>query len=504
MSQPPAVSVPNVCFASTACFNCLRSPPGVPALKRCSGCKRVKFCSTTCSKAAWPTHKLFCTSFATLRRRPHAYLPPLYDLTSASSIHDRRETHRAQWLLEDDLLDAGMGSNGSGSEGQLLWREPRCAVCWDREGDVERREGEEGVKAADGWKEEVKGEGEVEENKTKGWRTCPDCAVVPWCGSVHEDMDRAKHSKVVGPYGFTQCQTIQLSNEIDEFHLRHSLASPGQPPKAWMPSRLLPPSSTPSIPSPTTWAAYLSPHLASFPTPKPTSAEIYGVWLEGLSPVLTSHAALTRTSFSRKSLDIHIIETAATGPHQRALFEELLHLLPSVVELRLHFFPAPLPSDELSPPPSTTPPTTEPQKTCGPCSALHRTRTHIVHTTPYSTFAASLSPTSAPSLVLALDPSLSASLPNSSKSDSSDSSEPDAETWATILDLVASKKWTGIFTATTQKDTKDDWETAKGVVGRDAVMGSVERNAWAGGWPKVDMWEEEGVWRAAGWVWSLN
>ena len=179
------------------------SQPELTISHRAPAPHHTRFCSTTCSKAAWPTHKLFCTTFATVRRRPHAFLPPLYDLTSAASIHDRRETQRAQWMLEDDLLDAGMGSKDSGSEGQLLWREPRCGVCWDREGDVERREGEDGVKA-DGWTEEVKAEGEVEETKTKGWRTCPDCSIVPWCGSVHEDMDRAKHSKVVGPYGFTE------------------------------------------------------------------------------------------------------------------------------------------------------------------------------------------------------------------------------------------------------------------------------------------------------------
>lgn len=266
-----------------------------------------------------------------------------------------------------------------------------------------------------------------------------------------------------------------------------------------MPSRLLPASS--STPSPSTWAAYLSPHLASFPTPKPTSAEIYGVWLEGLSPVLTAHAALTSTPFADTTLDIHVIETVPTGPHQRALFEELLHLLPSVLALRLHFFVAPAPSDGAPPPaPSTADPITELQKTCGPCSALTRTRTHILHTTPYSTFA----PTSAPALVLAFDPSIAASLPLSSKSDASDESEPDAETWASILDLVATKGWKGIFTATTEKDAKEDSEVATSVVGRDRKVGTVERNAWAGGWPKVDLWEEEGVWRAAGWVWTLN
>ncbi|KAK4698938.1 hypothetical protein P7C70_g7331, partial [Phenoliferia sp. Uapishka_3] len=302
-------------------------------------------------------------------------------------------------------------------------------------------------------------------------------------------MDHAKHLKVVGPYGFTECQTIQLSNEIDEFHLRHSLASPGVPPKLWMPSRLL--SSAPASPLSTTWAAYLSPHLAEFPTPKPTSAEIYGVWLEGLSPVLTAHAALA--SFKLKDLDIHIIETTPTGPHQRALFEELLHLLPTVVNLRLHFFVAPSPDATPASSSSAIPAKSEPQKICPACTALHRTRTHIVHATPYSSYASTLAATLSPSLMLALDPSLSASalLSPPTPPSSTTSEEDDVESWSTILDFISSKGWKAVFTAPTEKDGKEDRDVARGVVGvgKEGSLKVVERNAWAGGWPKVDGWE---------------
>ena len=43
----------------TQCANC--SGPGQPSLLFCSVCKKTKYCSRTCQKSHWKTHKLYCS-----------------------------------------------------------------------------------------------------------------------------------------------------------------------------------------------------------------------------------------------------------------------------------------------------------------------------------------------------------------------------------------------------------------------------------------------------------
>ncbi|KAM0751256.1 hypothetical protein T439DRAFT_380249 [Meredithblackwellia eburnea MCA 4105] len=517
MSDEPSVSTPNVVFAGTACFHCMRAPPAVPPLKRCSGCKRIKYCSATCSKDSWSSHKPFCLAFSALRARPHAYLPPLYSATE-ESLDNRRETQRSMWLLEDDLLRAAMGNKITKVHEALLWREPRCGVCWDREGDVEKREGQDEGKegkpetkaeevtgtGTGGKEDEDTGRKKGESVSAKGWRVCEDCRLVPWCSTSHEDLNRKDHKEKVGPYGFTECQTLQLSNDIDEFQLRHKLASPGVPPKQWMPAA----SSNSSSPlnRPKDWKSYLSPHLAvlsankSPKSPTPTSAEVYGVWVEGLSPVLTALSMLPSPPPLTQdgTLTIFVLIPSPPPPHLLALYEELLHSLqPEVRHLRLEFFPSPSSLFQ----PLNTKTKEEKQTTCKTCLEQDRSRTHILHPAPLhlslpddsSESDGSVTNSFPPALVIAYDPSISAS---------SEIEEQSGPGWKRTFEILRAKNWRGAFTATTEKEAVEDCEMAAVAGGEGQV--SVRRNVWAGGWPRVDLWEEDGgVWRSNGWVWTI-
>ncbi|KAK7185739.1 MYND finger [Paraphaeosphaeria sporulosa] len=44
----------------TTCSTCTRPPPSGHSLLRCSRCKRAYYCSRTCQKQAWKTHKADC------------------------------------------------------------------------------------------------------------------------------------------------------------------------------------------------------------------------------------------------------------------------------------------------------------------------------------------------------------------------------------------------------------------------------------------------------------
>lgn len=58
-------------------------------------------------------------------------------------------------------------------------------MCWDRECDVEAREGVDG-------------------DEVKGWRLCDGCRVMAWCGGVHEQEGREEHCQAKGEDGRTQ------------------------------------------------------------------------------------------------------------------------------------------------------------------------------------------------------------------------------------------------------------------------------------------------------------
>jgi hypothetical protein len=49
----------------TQCANC--SGPGQPSLLSCAACKQTKYCSRTCQKSHWKTHKLHCSKASTLK-----------------------------------------------------------------------------------------------------------------------------------------------------------------------------------------------------------------------------------------------------------------------------------------------------------------------------------------------------------------------------------------------------------------------------------------------------
>ncbi|GAA6059389.1 hypothetical protein JCM10212_003621 [Sporobolomyces blumeae] len=334
--------VPNVAFSGSACFQCYRSSTGTNnGLKRCSGCKVVRYCSTECSRRDWKDHKSFCRSVEAIRNSvppPRPFVPGNFsdeddddddDDTERISerlldeIRLRRVQQRKLWLVADEVLEPALKRSPTTLEAKMLWRENRCAVCWDREVDVEaRRAGGRATMAArderakiveisEGDKGGSNDEGGKRDREQRdGWRLCRRCRVVGWCCDEHERMSSTMHREIKDSEGRTQCESVQLSNEIDEFFLRRHLAAatpstsssssslqngPPAPPSLWVPTRILPASTSP-FPLPASWTEYLDSVKDELPTKptRPTTAEVYGVFVEGLSPVLTILEALDR------------------------------------------------------------------------------------------------------------------------------------------------------------------------------------------------------------------
>lgn len=143
-----------------------------------------RYCSSECSKADWPSHKSFCSAFSLVRSRPSALLPPLHD--TPLGISNRRQTHISQNFLEVELLTAGLNREPSKLENLLLYRENRCWICFDREGESKER-----------------GMDLVE---------CKSCRIAHFCTDHFEEGKRLHRDVPIGLDGRTQVCSILCSD----------------------------------------------------------------------------------------------------------------------------------------------------------------------------------------------------------------------------------------------------------------------------------------------------
>ncbi|GAA5947378.1 hypothetical protein JCM3765_001649 [Sporobolomyces pararoseus] len=463
--------VPNVAFAGTACFQCFKPRSSLVNLHKCSSCRIVKYCSQECSVKDWRDHKSFCRSLQAIRSTLNPP-PPLLLQTNSNRIQEikqRRQVQRKVWLTEDELLTTALKRQATMLESKLLWREPRCLVCWDREFDVEKRKGE------------------------KSWRVCKSCKVVGFCSKDHEEFAKKVHFEVKDVEGRSQCESIQLSNEVDEFLLRQHLASSSSStsssPSLWVPNRIL---STPQ-PLPSSWSEYLSDVSNFLPSPSPPLAEIYGVFLESLSPVFTILSALDRldefdlSNLSRLTLYL-IDESLQTCSNWIPCLEELQHQLPLLKTLNL-ITVSPLPPPTTSSSASTSTSTSQLTSLtklpmCPNCTQKGKSRT-ITHleSLPSKLEKNSLAISFNSSIALLSGTTDSNSNPNTfwSKTLNSLFNDNDKEEKIKVPLLLTSQ---------TREEARDTIQALTSCDRQDKIeqVWKFEKNVWRGGWGRVEGW----------------
>jgi len=135
----------------------------------------------------WKDHKSYCLSMKAIR----STLTSPTSLPSTTSDHSelskRRTIQQKVYLTEEELLETALKRQPTMLESKLLWREKRCAICCDREYDVEKRK-----------------EGE------KGWRVCKGCRVVGYCGKEHEGIGRKGHLEARDADGRNQVRRADI------------------------------------------------------------------------------------------------------------------------------------------------------------------------------------------------------------------------------------------------------------------------------------------------------
>lgn len=282
-----------------------------------------------------------------------------------------------------------------------------------------------------------------------------------------------------------QCQAYILSSEIDEFYLRLSLASSsGKSPTStlpsWTPARLLPTAE----PLPSSWEKYLE--TTQLP-PGRSNAEVYGVFVEALSPVLTILEGSRRLGFGldwggQEKLVIHIVGATVEveGAAGLQAYEELLHQLPKLKKLELVFVGDEVP-DEIE-----SYPLTHAGLLCPTCTAAGRERTAVWRKGAYHSLVTELPKAD---LIVAFNAGFS-HLPVL------------VSPWTPTLVHIIGNSLPFVWTAQTVAEALEDQKRIEELDGGSRgqrVEWAATGNRWGGAWMRVDVWEQEGGWRNNAW-----
>ncbi|KAJ6559841.1 hypothetical protein B0H19DRAFT_1145901 [Mycena capillaripes] len=120
-SRPP--TLPALAAVGAACYQCYS--PGSESLKlqKCSGCRLVSYCNSSCQHASWPSHKQFCRLVATFET------PPL--VASTAMWIGSTTPYELELQVPGRLAycQTKLGRCLSPHESTLLHFEPRCLLC---------------------------------------------------------------------------------------------------------------------------------------------------------------------------------------------------------------------------------------------------------------------------------------------------------------------------------------------------------------------------------------
>ncbi|KAI5116675.1 hypothetical protein M0805_003316 [Coniferiporia weirii] len=180
--------VPKISYHGFACLNCGGCSE---KLLRCSRCKRASYCGDICQKMDYPEHKHFCRALVTIRSSAESilYLPFGLDQSDAESLAVRK----CAWTVDE--LEALLGGPMTGTERHLIIYEPRCAVCFRSDHDLQYASG-------------PGGEHPVHREKLM---CCNECQSVFACSLEHRKIMEKIHTQPDEPGSrFSRCMKHQL------------------------------------------------------------------------------------------------------------------------------------------------------------------------------------------------------------------------------------------------------------------------------------------------------
>ncbi|KAJ7090132.1 hypothetical protein C8R44DRAFT_990760 [Mycena epipterygia] len=326
MSTPPShgKTLPLLAAVGAACCHCHRLPSGSAKLQKCSGCRLVSYCNSSCQHDSWPAHKQLCRVVGGFENK-------LRLAVVARSIQATTPEELITYFNQRfSYYKQNLGGAFSLNERILLQYEPICLFC-GRNDQLIR---------IDAWADPS--------FTPQTLVPCSNCHLSVACEN-HWPLVKAEHTQMMceGGYdGLPQCVLNQELLEDDEWDAQMLLLPVPIPQyRAETYSYLW-------IPAPVknvwtsfkniTWVDRFQTQLESeFPAAHGSASS---VWMRRMSDVLslpmTALYALEllndNLDWTRKeTLTIHILDARYMHLFNADCFENILHQLPQVKSVKL-------------------------------------------------------------------------------------------------------------------------------------------------------------------------
>ncbi|KAF8963225.1 hypothetical protein BDZ97DRAFT_1661795 [Flammula alnicola] len=450
-----------------ACYQCYREKGEAP-LHRCGGCLRVYYCGSTCQKANWSKHKGICkTMKAVESKHGSELLVPFklhsFILSQVGNVELVNEGTHSVSGVEVTMLERELKRPLSLEERNLVGWQPRCLAC-GRTDLMSRLEASEG-----------------QQSPHPNLKPCPDCKISFYCSEDHCRSVESTHQGVPcqgSRNGLSHCAMNQLYLQDARFALFMAGANGG--PFKWAPERTKP--SWTSLRN-IDWTDFSDNLKKAFGPAVDRMAKLETVLrgvTEGLSMPMTILYALenlnTDDAWTKKdTINIHVSLLDYAD-----IFEEILHRLPDVNNIRLTFC-----GPELSAISGRHPAETE-MDTCPECSRKKRKRIQDIQPSTYHEFVASQGRRYVkPDLAVAFN---------------SGCSEEDVSSWKTTLVLLAQRNVPTIFTAYNQEEAQAEakiLESAGAILHADL---GPKQNPWGSLLAKTEPNKVTGFYAVNGWL----
>ncbi|KAJ7438940.1 hypothetical protein B0H11DRAFT_2103469 [Mycena galericulata] len=454
-----------------ACHKCFKEE-GV-RLSRCSGCRRISYCSPECQKLDWKPHKPMCKALSAIEKNNPMALATLFfslpnePTTDLNFLHNQTEAHGSNMR---SFCERTLGRRANTAECNLIGWEPRCMVC-TRTDQLIRIEAAKNGTTSEPLAHLV---------------PCPRCDLSFCCSPAHWAVARALHDGPCedGHDGLSHCdmnREVRADIKFEEVMVSAHDVS-GQ--FMWAPERT---KAAWSSLAGTTWDAEFAEEMRGaigVPESRPM-----GPWIRAASDNLTMAMTIlyaleqlndTDAWTTKHTLTIHILGAASREITGSMVFEEILHRLPQVKTLKLV-----LCGPEMS---GGRVPRIIPLDTCPDCTAQGRKRIHEHVSDTYHGFVqAQGAKLDKPDLCIAFN---------------SGASQESMHSWPATFKLLVERKFPSVFTAFNHEEAeaeaallraagatlhpalgpaKNPWGSVKAIPEPNKVYGFYAVNGWLAG-----------------------
>ncbi|KAJ6462370.1 hypothetical protein C8R47DRAFT_1158414 [Mycena vitilis] len=405
-----------------ACHRCFQQED----LSRCSGCRRVSYCSTECQKMDWKLHKAMCKALCALEKDPATVATlvssiPVGPSTDLDALRAVTEEHRS---IIGDYCQLRLNRQATVPERNLAGFEPRCIVC-PRTDQLIRMEASRA---------------ETTSEPLPYLSACPRCDLSFCCSAEHWAIARPLHEGFCedGHDGLSHCD---LNCEVrEDITIAEAIIRARDPSVfrelVWAPERILP---TWMSLNGTSWETQFGGEMrqsAGFPETVAVG-KLIRIASDNLSMPMTILYALEQLNVDdawtrKQTLTIHIIGAEMYEFQGSVVLEEIMHRLPEVKTLKLVLCGPGSPANV---------PQAISMETCPECTRRERKRLHVMVADSYHVFARGSSYES-PDLCVAFNSVIG---------------EPSAHTqWPATVKLLVDRKLPSVFTSYNRQEAEED------------------------------------------------